>query len=80
MQLPQADFTGQCNDNNFVLFEVNVYPPSSGLAGGTRGAGAPGGGGSCLREVATQDQDLFRTQCQSTNSVSRFVTSLLLAR
>ena len=33
MQLPQADFTGQCNDNNFVRFEVNVRPDSDSRLG-----------------------------------------------
>ena len=73
MQLPAAsDFTHECNDANFIHFEVDVSAESN----------------SCMRQVivpATSVADgednaaSLQAQCEQVSSTSKFVDDLLVA-
>ena len=65
LQLPRAEFNGECNDNNYAKFEVDQSEDTTEA--------------NCLRTFSTS-QNEFAAQCVSQQSVSRYVTSLWIAK
>lgn len=63
MNLPRAtDFSGLCNDLNYVQFEVDVDEAEN----------------VCTRRLSSARSSSLETQCETGQSVSRYVTDLLV--